>query len=131
MENHNVSHMFNDDFVIERTINIRYQFPLSRNILLIRSLIVGISIPSSTSLPISTLYSYCDMISLVNQSHACKLIRYHSTERAQSISIRHWDGQIPLLIQVPQPYTFRTLNATFITTHLRSSVWCHQSIHPV
>ena len=88
--------------VIEWTIHIRYQFPLSRDILLVRGLIIGISIPCSTSLPTSTLYSYCGMPSLMIQSYACKLIRRHSTERAQSISIRHRDGQIPLLIHMPQ-----------------------------
>ena len=41
----------------------------------------------------------CDL--LWSLSHACKLIRWHSTERAQSISIRHRDGQIPLLIHIP------------------------------
>ena len=102
LEIHNGSHILNDDFVIDRTINIRNQFPLSRDTLLIRGLIVGISIPSSTSLLISTLYSFHVMSSLVTQSHACKLSRWHSTERAQSISIRHMDGQIPLLIHALQ-----------------------------
>ena len=50
-------------------------FPLSYDILLIRGLIVGISIPSSTSLLISTLYSFHVITSLVTQSHACKLTR--------------------------------------------------------
>src|SRR3954452_2793568 len=84
--------------MIERTINIRYQFPLSRDSLLIRDLIIGISIPSSISLLISTLYSFHDTTSLVTYSHACKPIGCHFTERAQSISICHVDGQIPLLI---------------------------------
>ena len=88
--------------MIDWTIYIRCQFPLSRDILLVRGLIIGISIPCSTSLPTSTLYSYRGMWSLMNYSYACKLIRWHSTERAQSISIRHQDGQIPLLIHMPQ-----------------------------
>ena len=80
LEIHNGSHILNDDFVIDRTINIRNQFPLSRDTLLIRGLIVGISIPSSTSLLISTLYSFRDMSSLVtvtpSESALCKFQRF-------------------------------------------------------
>ena len=88
--------------VIEWTIHIRYRFPLSRDILLVRGLIIGISIPRSTSshdkyslLVPWYVVSYEPFICL-------QAIRRHSTERAQSISIRHRDGQIPLLIHMPQ-----------------------------
>src|SRR5664279_3038065 len=40
------------------TTIIRIQFPLSRDILLTRDSIVGITIPSSISLLVSTLYSF-------------------------------------------------------------------------
>ena len=89
--------------VIEWTIHIRYQFPLSRDILLVRGLIIGITLYLvQPRLLTSTLYSYRGMWSLMNLFICLQDIRRHSTERAQSISIRHRDGQIPLLIHMPQ-----------------------------
>ena len=89
--------------VIEWTIHIHYQFPLSRDILLVRGLIFGITLYLvQPRLLTSTLYSYRGMWSLMNSFICLQDIRRHSTERAQSISIRHRDGQIPLLIHMPQ-----------------------------
>ena len=113
--------------MIERTISICYQFPLSRDILLIRDSIIGISIPSSISLPISTLFSFpwyeipCDLSCL----------------QANWMSF-HWEGPEyiypsfgwtnPTLDPWASTLTFIIPNATFITTQLRSGVWCHRSI---
>ena len=60
-------------------------------------------IPSSTSLLISTLFSFPWYVIPCEPVTSCKLIGWHFTERAQSISIRHMDGQITLLIHVSQP----------------------------
>ncbi len=79
LEIHNGSHILNDDFVIDRTINIRNQFPLSRDTLLIRGLIVSISIPSSTLLLISTLYSFQSIEPLTYETNSlCHAILYLS-----------------------------------------------------
>ena len=93
--------------VIEWTIHIYYQFPLSRDILLVRGLIFGITLYLvQPRLLTSTLYSYRGMWCLMNSFICLQDIRRHSTERAQSISIRHRDGQIPLLIHMPQLILF-------------------------
>ena len=62
MNVHNDSHIFNEDHyqfepLCQRLKTIQYSIPLSRDILLARDLIVGITIPSSTSFLASTLYS--------------------------------------------------------------------------
>ena len=96
--------------VIERTIHIHYQFPLSRDILLVRGLIFGITLYLvQPRLLTSTLYSYRGMWSLMNSFICLQDIRRHSTERAQSISIRHRDEQIPLLIHDSQHNTLEAL----------------------
>src|SRR3954465_6624019 len=86
------------------TTIIRTQFPLSHDILLTRYSIVGITIPSSISLPVSTLYSFCNTTfsvtnSLVTCLQALPNVHYRV---AQSISHRHTEGQIPVLIYVIQ-----------------------------
>src|SRR5664279_1628912 len=60
---HDYSHTFNEDLYRFEPLcrglkTIRVLFPLSRDILLTRDLIVGITIPSSISFLISTLYSF-------------------------------------------------------------------------
>ena len=117
--------------MIERTISIRYQFPLSRDILLIRDSIIGISIPSSISLPISTLFLFpwyetpCDLVTCLQANR----MSFHREGPEYIYPSFGWTN--PTLDPCASTYTFRIPNATFITTQLRSSVWCHQSIPPV
>ena len=58
--------------------------------------------------------------------HGCDL-----TEWAQSVPLRHLEGQIPLLIHALQPTLSECLKATFMITQLRCDVWCPQSTPPV
>ena len=63
LDAHDDSHIFNEDLyrfepLCQGLKQSRILFPLSRDILLARDLIVGITIPSSISLPASTLYSF-------------------------------------------------------------------------
>ena len=86
------------------TTIIRIQFPLSRDILLTQDLIVGITIPSSISLPVSNLYSFCNTTffvinSLVMCLQALPNVHYRV---GQSISLRNTEGQISVLIHVIQ-----------------------------
>jgi hypothetical protein len=52
--------------------------------------------------PTSILVSFRDITFSWTLSRACKLLQCDITERAQNISLRHLDGQIPLLIHEPQ-----------------------------
>jgi hypothetical protein len=77
------------------------QIPLSRDILLVQDLIIWYHpyIPSSILFPRSTLYSLwhsCDLVTCLQE------VSLEYLERAQSIYLRHQDGQIPLLIHEPQ-----------------------------
>ena len=68
MDIHNDSHIFNEDLLsVEPRCQI-ISIPLPRDILLARDSIVGITIPSSISLPTSTLYSFRNSTSFVTNS---------------------------------------------------------------
>ena len=96
--------------VIVRTFNVSNLIPLSHDIIHVRDSIIGIQRPSLILLPTCTLFSFPWYNILVITSLACKLFQCDITERAQSISIRHRDWQIPLLIHEPQHNTFVALN---------------------
>ena len=123
---------FYDDFVIEWTIYIRYQFPfVSRYFTYSRSDHRYLCIPSLTSLPISTLYSFlwyvipCKPVTCLQDNW----MTFHREGPKYIYPSYGWTN--PTLDPCVSTNTFRTLNATFIATQLRCGVWCHQSILPV
>ena len=90
------------------TTIIRIQFPLSRDILLNRDLIVGITIPSSISLPVSTLYSYRNTtFSVTNSLVTClqALPNVHYRVGPEYISPKH-GGTNPSLDSCNSTSTF-------------------------
>ena len=64
LDTHDEPYTLHDYHMIDWT-KTSYSVPLSRDTLLVRDPIVGITIPSSISLPTSTLYSFHNMTSLV------------------------------------------------------------------
>ena len=117
--------------VIEWTIHIRYQFPLSRDILLVRGLIIGITLYLvQPRLLTSTLYSYRGMWSLMNSFICLQDIwtTFHREGPEYIYPSSGWTN--PTVDPYASTHTFRILNPTFITTHLRSGVWCNQSTFP-
>ena len=76
-------------------------FPLSHDILLARYLIIGITIPSSISSLASNLYSFRNTtFHLTNSLVTCL------QAMARSISFRHANGQIPVLMHATQQVLF-------------------------
>ena len=123
---------FYDYFVIEWTIYIRYQFPfILWYFTYPRSSRRYLCIPSSTSLPISTLFLFpwyvipCDPVTCLQANW----MTFHREGPEYIYPSYGWTN--PTLNPCASTHTFRTHNATFITTQLWSGVWCHQSIHPV
>ena len=107
-------------------------FPLSHDSLLIRGYDRRyLCIPSSTSLPISTLFSFpwyvipCEPVTCLQANW----MTFHREGPEYIYPSYGWTN--PTLDPCVSTNTFRTLNATFIATQLRCGVWCHQSIHPV
>ena len=68
MDIHNDSHILTKDLLSVWTTVSNIPFPLSRDILLARDSIVGITIPSSISFPASTLYSFRNATSFMTNS---------------------------------------------------------------
>ncbi len=107
-------------------------FPLSRDTLLIRGFDCRyLCIPSSTSLAISTLFSFpwyvipCDPVTCLQAN----CMTFHREGLEYIYPSYGWTN--PTLDPCASTHTFQTLNATFLTTQLRYGVWCHQSILPV
>ena len=107
-------------------------FPLSHDSLLIRGYDRRyLCIPSSTLLPISTLFSFpwyvipCEPVTCLQANW----MTFHREGPEYIYPSYGWTN--PTLDPCVSTNTFRTLNATFIATQLRCGVWCHQSIHPV
>lgn len=91
------------------TTIIRIQFPLSRDILLTRDLIVGITIPSSISLSVSTLYSFRNTtFFMTNSLVMClqALLNVHYRVGPEYISPKH-GGTNPNLDSCNSTSTFR------------------------
>lgn len=107
-------------------------FPLSHDMLLIRGYDRRyLCIPSSTSLLISTLFSFpwyvipCDQVTCLQANW----MTFHREGPENIYPSCGWTN--PTLDPCVSTNTFRTLNTTFIATLLRCGVWWHQSIHPV
>ena len=122
---------FNDYFVIECTY-IWYQFPfVSQHFTYLRFDRRYLCIPSSTSLPISTLFSFpwyvipCEPVTCLQANW----MTFHREGPKYIYPSYGWTN--PTLDPCVSTHTFRTLNATFIATQLRCGVWFHQSILPV
>ena len=105
-------------------------FPLSHDSLLIRGYDRRyLCIPSSTSLPISTLFSFpwyvipCEPVTCLQANW----MTFHREGPEYIYPSYGWTN--PTLDPCVSTNTFRTLNATFIATQLRCGVWCHQK-HP-
>ena len=123
---------FNDYFAIEWTTYIRYQFPfVSRQFTYPRFDRWYLCIPSSTSLPISTLFLFswyvipCEPVTCLQANW----MTFHQEGPEYIYPSYGWTN--PTLDPCASTHTFRTLNATFIATQLQCGVWCHQSIHQV
>ena len=123
---------FYDDFMIKWTIYIRYQFPFVSSYFTYPGFDRRyLCIPSSTSLPISTLFSFpwyvipCEPVTCLQANW----MTFHREGLEYIYPSYGWTN--PTLDPCASTHTFRTLNATFIATQLRCGVWCHQSILPV
>ena len=123
---------FYDYFAIEWTTYIRYQFPfVSRCFTYPRSDRRYLCIPSSTSLPKSTLFLFpwyvipCEPVTCLQANW----MTFHREGPEYIYPSYGWTN--PTLDPCASTHTFRTLNATFIATQLRCGVWCYQSILPV
>ena len=107
-------------------------FPLSHDSLLIRGFDRRyLCIPSLISLLISTLFSFpwyvipCDQVTCLQANW----MTFHREGPEYIYPSYGWTN--PNLGPCASTHTFRIPNDTFITTQLRSGVWCHQSTHPV
>ena len=123
---------FYDYFVIEWTIYIRYQFPfVSWYFTYPRFDHRYLCIPSSTSLPINTLFSFpwyvipCEPVICLQANW----MTFHQEGPEYIYPSYGWTNSN--LDPCASTHTFQTLNSTFIATQLRCGVWCHQSILPV
>lgn len=130
LEIRNDSHSFNDELVIAWTINVVTNsfclaiFYLSE----IRSSVS--TIPSSISLPTSTLYSFRDMTFLWPSHVLASDINVIHREGPEYISPSSgWTN--PTLDPRASTNTFQVPNDTFIITLLRCDVWWNQSTLPV
>ena len=107
-------------------------FPLSHDSLLIRGYDRRyLCIPSSTLLLISTLFSFSWYV-IPYEPVTClqdNWMTFHREGPEYIYPSYGWTNRT--LDPCASIHTFRTLNATFITTQLRCGVWCHQRIHPV
>src|ERR1041385_58538 len=98
------------------TTIIRTQFPLSHDILLTRDSIIGIVIPSSISLPVSTLYSFCNTtFTVTNSLVTClqALPNVHYRVGPEYISPSH-GGTNPSLDSCNSKSTFGDNGKTFL-----------------
>ena len=106
------------------------QFLLSRDNLLAQDPIVGITIPSSISLPASTLYSFRVITSMWPSHVLASFPMLLHREGPESIyPSLGWTN--PTLDPCVSTNTFGVPETTFMITLLRCDVWCHQSTTPV
>lgn len=108
--------IFIDWTTMSWTTIIRTQFPLSHDILLTRDSIVGIAIPSSISLPVSTLYSFCNTTFSVTKSLVTclqALPNVHYRVGPEYISPSH-GGTNPSLDSCNSTSTFGDTRKTFL-----------------
>jgi hypothetical protein len=75
--------------------------------------ISDISILCSISLPTNLFTCSHDIASSVTESHAYKLLRCNCHRANPVVSICHADGQILLLVHMPQPTTLEYPNTSF------------------
>ena len=119
------------NLVIVWTIKRRNQFPLSRDILLVRDPIIGINHTLVRSryrqvlFTRSVIWHPCDLVTCLQA-----VSMWYHREGPEYISPSFgWTN--PTLDPWASTNTFGVPNATFIVTLLRCDVWCHQSTLPV
>ena len=128
------SHTFNEVTYIDWTTMSNILFPLFHDILLARDLNAGINIAHSISLPVSTLYSFCNATSSVTNSlvtclQAIRNVYYR--EGPEYISPSAGGTISHSRYMPPNKYLPRYLRDIFMIILLRCDGWSPQGILPI